>query len=265
MEEEKSDSIKIKIPAIPKVNTEVFRGNPWVLSTIVLALLVLMYLFSSFNGITGNVISSSDAGDIVTEFLNSQFVGDVEILGIEYLESGFYQIQLAVEGQLAELYVTRDGKNIVQGIIPVSDFFGGDDEEVSRLTDIQGSSFQATGDEVCTNEEGKPYVILFSTTWCPHCTWIKETFDSLAGEDFASEISLQHWELDTGDNTLTSKVETEVPSDLLAMYNNYNPQGSIPTYVFGCQYSRQGNGYESQDDLEAEFADFELIINKLIE
>ena len=74
MEEEKSDSIKIKIPTIPKINTEVFRGNPWVLSTIVLALLVLMYLFSSFNGITGNVISSSDAGDIVTEFLNSQFV-----------------------------------------------------------------------------------------------------------------------------------------------------------------------------------------------
>jgi thiol-disulfide isomerase/thioredoxin len=225
-----------------------------------------MYLFSSFNGITGNVISSSDAGDIVTEFLNSQPIGELEILSIEYLESGFYQVQIAVEGQLAELYVTKDGKNLVQGIIPVSEFFKGDNkEEVSELIDIEGSSFQDTGDEVCNDDEGKPYVILFSTTWCPHCTWIKETFDSLADEDFASQVNIQHWELDTGDNMITSEIETEVPSDLLAMYNNYNPQGSIPTYVFGCKYSRQGNGYESQDDLEAEFADFELIINKLIE
>lgn len=272
MEGEKSDSIKIKIPTLPKISTEVFRTNPWILSTIVLALLVFMYLFSSFNGITGNVISSTEAEDIVLEFLNSQSISDVEIIGIEYLESGFYQVQLSVGGQLAELYITRDGKNIVQGIIPVSEFFADNEdnknngnEEISELIDVVDSTFKDTGDEVCSTDEGKPYVILFSTTWCPHCTWIKDTFDSLIDENFAKDVSLQHWELDTGDNTLTSEIETEVPSDLLKLYNNYNPEGSIPTYVFGCKYYRQGNGYESQDDLEAELEDFKLIINKLIE
>ena len=130
---------------------------------------------------------------------------------------------------------------------------------------LAGSSFYATGDGTCTDSDGKPYVILFSTTWCSHCTWIKDTFDSLVTENFANQINLQHWEMDTGDNTLTSEVETEVPAEINALYQKYNPRGSIPTFVFGCEYFRIGNGYESQDDLNAELEDFKLVINKLLE
>ncbi len=130
---------------------------------------------------------------------------------------------------------------------------------------LAGSSFFITGDPICKDADGRPYVILFSTTWCGHCSWIKDTFDSLANEDFANKINLQHWEIDTGDNTLTSEVETEVPAEIGALYQRYNPRGSIPTFVFGCEYFRVGNGYESQNDLNAEMEDFKLVIEKLLE
>ena len=147
--------------------------------------------------------------------------------------------------------------------------FGGDKSTGDVITGepgmLEGSTFLVTGDGICTDSDGKPYVILFSTTWCGHCIWIKDTFDSLANEDFADKINLQHWEVDTGDNTLTSEVETEVPAELGALYQKYSPRGGIPTFVFGCAYSRLGNGYEQMQDLNAELEDFKLVINKLLE
>lgn len=158
-------------------------------------------------------------------------------------------------------------------IVLVWNPFGGDKSTGEVITGetsgepgaLEGSTFFVTGDGICVDSDGKPYVILFSTTWCSHCIWIKDTFDSLANEDFADQINLMHWELDTVDNTLTPEVETEVPAEIGILYQRYNPQGSIPTFVFGCEYFRVGNGYESQNDLNAELEDFKLVINKLLE
>jgi thiol-disulfide isomerase/thioredoxin len=133
-----------------------------------------------------------------------------------------------------------------------------------KLVLVEGSTFYDTGNSILRDSTGKPYVILFSTTWCPHCIWIKDTFDSLAKENFANQVNIQHWELDTGDNTLTPEVETEVPNNMLDIYNKYNPKGSIPTFVFGGKYMRIGTGYERQDNLNAEKEDFNLIIGKLL-
>ncbi|MFH1311108.1 MAG: thioredoxin family protein [Nanoarchaeota archaeon] len=130
---------------------------------------------------------------------------------------------------------------------------------------LEGSSFSDTGDNIITDADGKPYVILFSTTWCSHCKWIKSTFDELIQEDYANQVNIQHWELDTKDNTLTSEIETEIPKEIMDMYEKYNPEGSIPTFVFGGKYMRIGTGYERQNDLNAELEDFKLIINKLLE
>jgi thiol-disulfide isomerase/thioredoxin len=136
--------------------------------------------------------------------------------------------------------------------------------EPVKTTPVEGSTFLDTGDEMLRDSEGKPYVILFSTTTCPHCQWIKSTFDSLAAEDFASEINLQHWELDTGDNTLTGAItETRVPAWALNLYEKYNPGNSVPTFVFGGKYIRIGNS--GKNNLDAEKQDFEFIIKKLLE
>ncbi|MEK7167909.1 MAG: thioredoxin domain-containing protein [Patescibacteria group bacterium] len=124
--------------------------------------------------------------------------------------------------------------------------------------------FQKKGAKICT-EDGKPVVYLFSTTWCPHCTWVKSTFDETMKEYVdAGKIKAYHFEVDTGDDTLTPETETAVPESALAVYNEFNPGGSIPTFVMGCKYFRVGNGYEQQDDLEAEKAEFQAAIKDLV-
>jgi len=127
-------------------------------------------------------------------------------------------------------------------------------------------SFTNTGEEICT-EDGKPIIRLFSTTWCPHCSWIIDTYDSVVKEYVdAGKIVAYHWEIDIGDDTLTEEVETEVPAEELAIYRAANERGSIPTYVFGCKYARIGNGYERQGDdgLILEDAEFRALIDELV-
>lgn len=121
------------------------------------------------------------------------------------------------------------------------------------------------GTTICT-ENGKPIVRMFGTTWCPHCKWIKSTYESVV-LDYVSQgkIISYNWEMDINDNSLTPDKETAVPPSELAVFEAFNPQGSVPTFVFGCKYYRIGNGYERQNDLKAEEKEFREVIEKVIE
>jgi thiol-disulfide isomerase/thioredoxin len=124
-------------------------------------------------------------------------------------------------------------------------------------------TFQDTGDAVC-REDGKPVIRMFSTTWCPHCKWIKDTFDETV-KKYALEgkIVARHWEFDALDDSLTPDAENAVPDSEKAVFDKYNPSGGVPTYVFGCKYVRIGNGYESKQDPDSEKKEFEDIIREL--
>lgn len=125
-------------------------------------------------------------------------------------------------------------------------------------------TFESVDGDICT-EDGKPVIRLFSTTWCPHCQWVSDAFDDVV-QMYVDEglIVAHHWELDTGDDTLTSEVEESVPGSEKAIYDTFNPEQSIPTFVFGCKYYRIGTGHEVENDLEAEEAEFKAVIEALL-
>lgn len=140
----------------------------------------------------------------------------------------------------------------------------GSDDAVTDLHDPGFETFASVDGEIC-REDGKPVIRLFSTTWCPHCQWIADTYDDVV-EQYVDdgEIVAHHWQVDTGDDTLTGQVEQQVPDSEEAVFAEFNPAGSIPTFVFGCKYYRVGNGYEQEDDLALEAAEFMDVIEALI-
>ncbi len=146
------------------------------------------------------------------------------------------------------------------------------DDNTAAQTDDTGSTagtvvrqyetFTEYDNEIC-KQDGKPVIYLFSTTWCPHCKWIHDTFDNWAKAN-ADKVVVYHWQVDTNDNTLTDAVETEIPAEMMAIYQKFNPNQSIPTFVFGCRYARIGNGYESEDNLEKETQAYDKIVEELL-
>ena len=177
------------------------------------------------------------------------------------------ELQTALEDYIAGLEATATIEYVEQTADTTTDTTTIDTTTATDTTQTTTSStFSVKEDaEICT-EDGKPVVYLFSTTWCPHCKWITETFESTAQEYVDSgDIVAYHWEIDINDDTMTAEEEGEVPQEHLAIYQEFNPRGSIPTFVFGCKYSRIGNGYESAGDLAAEEAEFRQVIETLLE
>jgi len=126
-------------------------------------------------------------------------------------------------------------------------------------------TFYESDEGLCENADGKPLILLFSTTRCPHCKWIGPTFEKVAYEYIsAGKIEAHHYKLDTGDDSITPEVEEAVPQEHLDIYQRFNPRGTVPTFVFGCRYSRVGNGYEAEDDLASEEAEFRLVIDTVL-
>jgi thiol-disulfide isomerase/thioredoxin len=150
---------------------------------------------------------------------------------------------------------------------------GGETDPEGQGTDVIDPSgiepssiqtFESVDGDIC-RENGKPVVRLFSTTGCGHCQWISDTFDAVV-EMYADEgrIVAYHWQLDTGDDTLTTQVEQGVPDTEYALYTAFSPENLVPTFVFGCKYFRVGTAYAQEDDLEAEAAEFMAVIEALI-
>ncbi len=259
--ENNDEVIRIRVPKFRGISTSKLRKNPWIMSTFVLIVLAVVLLFNGTGDITGDVISENQAGQKVLELVQLED-STAELVSVNDI-GGLYEVIISFSGEEVPIYITLDGENLISGLVPISLLLGETDVPIIE-DEVEGSTFIDTGDEILRDEDGKPYVLLFSTTWCPHCEWIQETFDGLTDE-FGDQVNIQHWEIDIGDNTITSEVETEVPEDMMEIYRKYNPDGSIPTFVFGGKYARVGNGYESQSDLAAELEDFKFIIGKLLE
>ena len=125
------------------------------------------------------------------------------------------------------------------------------------------TTFKETGESICENEEGLPIIRLFATSWCPHCQWVKETYNSVVKEYVEQgKIEAYHWVMDMDIDDLSGK--KGIPESEQAIFKYYNEKGSIPTFVMGCKYMRIGNGYETQNNLAAEEEEFRLVIEDLI-
>lgn len=136
--------------------------------------------------------------------------------------------------------------------------------DISQEVVGQAGTFLEVSESVCT-ENGKPVIYMFSTSWCPHCAWARQPFaDAVKSYVAQGKIVAYDWELDTYDNTLTTAKETAIPADANALYEKYNPAGSIPTFIFGCKYYRIGTGHEKTADKNAETQEFKQLIDKLL-
>jgi parvulin-like peptidyl-prolyl isomerase len=112
--------------------------------------------------------------------------------------------------------------------------------------------------QVCVEEE-MPIVRFYTSSSCQKCKEMLSIFED-AVED--QDLSVYIWELDTGDNLYTNDLESSIPREEFEALKEYNPNGAVPAYVFGCKYVRIGNAY-SQVEYDRELDAFNEILDMI--
>ena len=136
------------------------KHNPWILSTLLLAAMTLILIFTV---LSGNV-SQAKAGQVVLEVAQQQLGDSVTLSNVEEYEGDFYLVTLSYQGQESDILITKDGLNLIGGVTPISSLMEPEETPNPKPT---------TGDVV---KADKPLVQLFVMTHCPYGTQAEKGF-----------------------------------------------------------------------------------------
>jgi thiol-disulfide isomerase/thioredoxin len=209
------------------------RRNPWMLSTI--GLIVILIIFLIGGPITGmfatqTSVSPEEAARRAIEFINENLVQPNTTASFNSVNevSGFYNITFSYLDRDISVYVSKDGSYLfVSEPLDIT-------EELPTPITPEGTigNFLVSGDDVC-EEDGKPIIYFFGSERCPHCEWEHPIINSVA-ENFEGLISYHE------------NVDNEEDRDIFSEYST----GGIPTIVIGCKYYRVGSGERMGEEQE---------------
>jgi glutaredoxin len=126
------------------------KKNPWIISTVVLAVIVLG--FFAIDLFFDNEVSGDTAAQNLIDFAAAQGA-QLELVGVEEV-GGLYEITVKIQGQEGQFYVTKDSKYYSSMILPL------------EMTETPAQPNQPEPTEVPKSD--KPEVELYIWSYCPY-------------------------------------------------------------------------------------------------
>jgi len=204
----------------------------------------------------------------ISELLNKTMYSKIEV---SESEIGFFyeknkeminaSLDKDIKAQIESLLFKEEADRVID--VYISQLRSKSEIVYGKKEQLIVNEFKDTGSRIC-KEEGRPIVLYFSTKKCDSCKWVEKAFNKVADKyESKGDIAAYQWELDSGDNLRTKEKENGLPLETLNLFKKYNPESTVPTFIFGCKYVRIGNsGSNSLDIEEDEFIKF---IEKTIE
>tara|TARA_Y100000310_G_C20695767_1_gene825594 strand:+ start:427 stop:1341 length:915 start_codon:yes stop_codon:yes gene_type:complete len=148
--------------------------NYWAVATIILAIILLAVLIFSPGS-----INKSTAGEKIINFAQSQGVS-AQLIEVNDMGS-VYEVIISIEGQAAPTYITKDGKNFIPSIVPLTQ------------TPQTPQTPQAPQN---IQKSDKPKVELFVMTHCPYGTQAEKGYVpvvELLGNKIDASVKFVHY------------------------------------------------------------------------
>lgn len=174
MDEKKTEKIDpVKDSEYIEIPFGNIRNNPWIIASFVLLIALVVVLFVNWKGtgITGNVVAidGNEAGANVINFLNSNPNLDekISLVSVAKDQSGqFYEAIVSYKGSDVPVYVTLDGKYLLNGA-PISL-----DQKFPTAT---GNTANAQNTQQEIPKTDKPKVELYVMSFCPYGNKAEDT------------------------------------------------------------------------------------------
>ena len=180
MEEKKSEKKEIsknkenetiEIPTGKFINGA--RKNPWIVSTVVLAIALIAVVIISYGNGTGvKMVTGEVAAEKAVSFLNSNpaLGGGITLSSVEKQEN-FYEAKVNYKGQEVPIYITLDGEYLLNGA-PLSL-----NADLSQTTNTANTNTQTQQEEI--PKTNKPKVELYVMSFCPYGNRAEDTMLSV--------------------------------------------------------------------------------------
>jgi len=199
-----------------KTLTNRLRENPWIVTTFVLGIAVLVTLVPLL-GISGGEVSKDTASKNLLSYLNTVADSEVTLVNVTQ-KSGLYEVVVSYKGQSIPVYVTKDGRSYTSSLIPL-------------ISDAGSTPSGVKPTEVPKND--KPSVELYVFTYCPYGLQMEKAFDSVV-KLFGSKIDFKIRQIGAmhGDYEKTEAVrqlciEKNYPTKYLQYVNEFALDSSI--------------------------------------
>jgi protein-disulfide isomerase len=147
--EVKHEEVSTKKKRPCKILWEKLSNNYWMTASIVLALVLIVSLLVNIP------TSSNKIGEQAVAFLNNQTGGGVTLVSVENNKT-FYTVTVGYQGQNIPVYISSDGKNLFQGLMPMT--------KVKTTT----SSSSSTQTQTNAPKSDVPQVELYIWSYCPY-------------------------------------------------------------------------------------------------
>lgn len=207
--------------------------------TIILIILlvgsaVLLFRDTGFN--STKKISADEAGKKAVNYINElQGQGVASLISAsEDKEKGLYKLELNVNKQAFESYITLDGNTLFPDAIDLEAAAAAKQEKITGGETIEGGFVKLADQEIC-KENDKPIVYYFGSPNCPHCVWEYPLIQEVTTK-FGDKISFH-------DNMSEIK-----DKEIFSKYSD----GGVPVIVLGCRYYRLGSGEQIGEQKEIE-------------
>jgi protein-disulfide isomerase len=192
--EEKKHEEKKSQKTTPNKFIKDLSSNYWSISTIVLAVVLLIFVFTptSTTQSIGDVIGEEEAGNIVVSFAEAQGLS-ADLVDVSF-ENGLYEVTVTIKDQDVPVYLTADGKNLIPSVVPIA--------EVLDQAAGQGApaATQQTPPQANVPKSDKPTAELFVMTHCPYGTQAEKGFLpalELLSDDADVKIRFVHYFMHT--------------------------------------------------------------------
>lgn len=197
-----------------------FRDKPWVVSTFVLGILVILLLAGNAFHLTGGVISSQKAGENAINFLNSYVVpnGGLTVDSVnENSKLGIYVVNVSSNGKVVPVYLSKDGNYIDfgSGIININAYVK------SLSSAIAASNSNTQAQEIPKSD--KPVVELFVMSYCPYGTQAEKGIlpvVNLLGDKIDFKVRFvdysMHGQKEVDENVVQYCIQKEQPSKFIS-------------------------------------------------
>lgn len=199
------------------------RENPWLVSTVILAIIGIALVVSLSSGFLNGNVSEKTAGENLISFINSQAQGNASLVSSEK-DGSLYKVVVNYDGKDIPVYVTLDGLYLITNPIPLTAAAVDNSNQESTNTNTQASSVP---------KSDKPVVELFVMSHCPYGTQAEKGIIPVV-ELLKDKIDFKirfvsysmHGKTEVDDNTIQYCIQKEQSSKFLNYMKCFLKEGN---------------------------------------